>query len=70
MTAMAWESARVFSAVSASCAIIFLLYLPVRFGELRGSSTKTSPGTRGPLKAVNINLPLIRQCCHYRGLAC
>lgn len=39
--------------VSAICAAIFLLYLPIRLRELRTSSIKNVSGWRGLLKAVS-----------------
>jgi len=54
--AIAWDATHVVYAVSASCAAVFLLFLPVRLRELRISGIKTtSASSRQPiLKAVSI----------------
>jgi hypothetical protein len=56
--AMAWDPTHVCFTVSATCAALFLLYLPVRICELRESSTKTASSWQGALKAVGIPHPV------------
>jgi len=54
---MAPEPTRVINAISATCAAIFLLCLPIRLWELRKSSFKASPNWQGILKAASAPFP-------------
>jgi ATP-binding cassette subfamily C (CFTR/MRP) protein 1 len=58
--AIAWDTTHVFYVVSASCAAIFLLFLPARLRELRISGIKatSASGQQALLKAVsNLRFP-------------
>lgn len=53
---MAWEPepVNVVHVGSTTCAAIFLLYVPVRFQQLRKASVKTLVSWQGDLKSVSI----------------
>lgn len=67
--AMDWEPVDVFLAISATCASIFLLYLPVRLWELRVSGFRVSSSWQGVLQSLCVPiLHLMRGVAnlHYR----